>query len=46
LSLIYTINCLNRRTDLGGSLISYRSLLRCSIKIWELYKRCDISRSE
>jgi len=26
------------------SLISYRKLVRCSIKIWELYKRCDISR--
>jgi len=45
LSFIYTINCLNMRTDLDRSLISYRKLLRCSIKIWELYKRCDISRS-
>jgi len=45
LSFIYTTNCLNRRTDLDRSLISYRNLLRCSIKIWELYKRCDISRN-
>jgi len=46
LSFIYTINCLNRRTDVEISLISYRKLVRCSIKIWELYKRCDISRSD
>jgi len=36
---------LNRRTDLDRSSISYRKLLRCSIKIWELYKRCNRSRS-
>ena len=45
LSFIYTINCY-RRTDLDRSLISYRNLLRCSIKTWELCERCDISRSD
>jgi len=44
-SLIYTVNCLNRGTDLNGLLISYRKLLRCRIKIWGLLERCDMSRS-
>jgi len=46
LSFIYTINCFNRRTDLDRSLISYRNWQRYSIKIWELSKRCDISKSD
>jgi len=32
-SFIFTANCLMRRTDPRGLLISYRNLLRCSIKI-------------
>jgi len=36
-SLIYIVNCLNRGTDLNRLLISYRKLLRCRIKIRELY---------
>jgi len=45
LSLICAVNCLNRRTDLNRLLISYRKLLRCSVKIWELYECCNMSRS-
>jgi len=30
---------------LNRLLISHRKLLRCRIKIWELYERCDMSRS-
>jgi len=36
---------LDRRIDLNRLLISYRKLLSCRIKIWELYERCDMSRS-
>jgi len=45
-SFIYTMNCLNRRINLNRLLISYCNLPGCSIKTWELYKRCDISRSD
>ena len=44
-SLIYLVNCLDRGTDLNRLLISYHKLLRCRIKIWELYERYDMSRS-
>jgi len=36
---------LDRGTDLNRLLISYRKLLRCRIKIWELYEHCGMSRS-
>jgi len=44
-SLIYSVNWLNRGTDLNGLLITYRKLLRCRIKIRGLLERRDMSRS-
>jgi len=41
----YIVNCLDRGTDLKRLLISYWLLLRCRIKIWGLYERCNTSRS-